>query len=84
MKPSSLLALLHCCALASCAVTPLGTDGAAAECPVCAHEGDLACLCVRVDADTPSCEFAGEVYYFCSEECRADFLREPSAYLRRR
>lgn len=55
-------------------------DGPTAECPVCKHEGDLACLCVHVRADTPSCECAGQVYYFCSEDCRADFAAHPERY----
>ncbi len=54
--------------------------GPTAECPVCAHEGDLACLCVHVEPDTPSCECNGKTYWFCSQECRADFLAHPERY----
>ena len=73
---AALAALL---ALAACHSAP-PFDGPTAECPVCRHEGDLACLCVHVEPDTPSCECAGETYYFCSEECRADFLADPARY----
>ena len=60
------------------------TDGApTAACPVCAHEGDLACVCVDVGPDTPSCRCGGQVYYFCSTECRADFEAHPERYLPR-
>ncbi len=51
-----------------------------AECPVCKHDGDLACVCVHVAADTPSCECDGMTYYFCSDECRADFQAHPERY----
>jgi len=55
-------------------------DGPTAECPVCKHEGDLACVCVQVEPDTPRCECSGRVYYFCSDECREDFEAHPERY----
>lgn len=55
-----------------------------AECPVCKHEGDLACLCVHVEPGTPRCQCGGETYYFCSDECRADFLAHPERYVPKR
>lgn len=54
--------------------------GPTAECPVCLHEGDLACVSVLIDPDTPRCECGGQAYYFCSEECRADFQARPERY----
>lgn len=51
-----------------------------AECPVCRRNGDLACLCVRIEAATPRCEYGGVVHYFCSEECRVEFLADPERY----
>ena len=69
--------------LSACRSSP-PFDGPLAECPVCKHEGDLACLCVHVEADTPSCACAGKTYYFCSEECRADFEANPGRYLPRK
>lgn len=65
--------------LAACQSTPaLGPNEA--ECPVCKHEGDLACLCVEIEPDTPSCECAGKTYYFCSDSCREEFLAHPERY----
>lgn len=74
------LLLLFLCACRSS--TPW--DGPTAECPVCRHESDLACVCVRIEPDTPRCECAGQTYYFCSDECRADFQAHPGRYLPRR
>jgi len=48
---------------------------------VCKRNGDLACLEVRVEEDTPSLDLDGRTYYFCSEECRDDFARRPERYL---
>jgi len=68
--------------LSGCTSAPPAA-GPTAECPVCKHEGDLACVCVHVEPDTPRCECAGETFYFCSEECRADFTAHPERYLER-
>jgi len=62
--------------------TPVAGAGEA-ECPVCKHEGDLACLCVPIEGDTPRCERDGVTWYFCSQECRAAFERAPELYLPR-
>ena len=77
---ATLAALL---ALSACVSSARPEDGPTEECPVCRFEGDLACVCVHVEADTPSCECAGETLYFCSEECRAAFLERPERYRRR-
>jgi hypothetical protein len=69
--------------LLGCRASP-AYAGPTAECPVCRHEGDLACVCVRIEPDTPRCECAGETYYFCSDECRADFQAQPERYVPRR
>jgi hypothetical protein len=81
LRSAALAALLL---LSGCSSNPPAADGRTAECPVCRHEGDLACLCVYVEADTPHCECAGATYYFCSEECRADFEAAPERYLPRK
>jgi hypothetical protein len=73
---AALAALL---ALSACR-TAASPSGPTAECPVCRYEGDLACLCVRIDLDTPHCECQGETYYFCSDDCRARFLERPERY----
>jgi len=65
--------------LAGCAAGPPG-GADAAECPVCRENGDLACLRVTVTDATPRVEYAGRVYYFCSDECRAEFERHPEKY----
>ena len=77
---SGSVALAALLLLASCASTTADATGPTAECPVCKHEGDLACVCVEIEADTPRCECAGETFYFCSDECRADFEAHPDRY----
>ena len=72
-------AVLTALLLTACRSSPYA--GPTAECPVCKHEGDLACVCVHIEPDTPRCECAGEVYYFCSEECRQDFEARPERFL---
>lgn len=53
-----------------------------AQCLVCKSEGDLACVDVRVHDDTPRTTYQGETYYFCSEQCRKDFEKDPERYLK--
>jgi hypothetical protein len=52
-----------------------------AQCLVCKHEGDLACVDVKVRADTPRTEYGGRTYYFCSEQCRKQFEAAPMRYI---
>jgi YHS domain-containing protein len=52
-----------------------------AECLVCKHNADLACVDVKVDKDTPRAEYQGKTYYFCSETCRQEFLKNPAKYV---
>ncbi len=86
MRPTAwtaLLLFLVSLALPGCRSTSgaaAATGAGLAECPVCKHEGDLACICVRVDDATPRCECDGRTYYFCSDECRADFQHHPERY----
>ena len=78
----ALLCALSSLMLGSCATpAPAAQDGSMADCPVCKHNGDLACVCVHVEGDTPSCQCAGKTYYFCSEECKRDFLQHPERYV---
>jgi YHS domain-containing protein len=51
------------------------------ECLVCKYNADLACVNVRVDKTTPTYVFNGRTYYFCSDECRDDFKKNPEKYL---
>jgi len=77
------LALAAALGLAAGCHAPRGTvDGrTVAECAVCEHAGDLACVRVNVTPDTPRCEHGGVVHYFCSDECRCEFERQPERYL---
>jgi len=54
-----------------------------AQCLVCKSEGDLACVDVRVKSDTPRTTYKGATYYFCSDQCRKDFEKDPERYLAR-
>ena len=51
-----------------------------AECLVCKKNVDLACVDVAVDANTPKVEYDGKTYYFCSDECRDKFAKDPAKY----
>jgi len=75
-------AVLMSLALLACHAPPPASV-ATSECPVCRAEGDLACLCVEIEADTPHCEVDGQTFYFCSDECRSDFLAHPERYAHR-
>ena len=68
-----------------CATSPKDRaldSGSTAPCHVCEYNNDLACVCVKVKDNTPRAEYGGVTNYFCSEECRAAFLKKPEKYLR--
>ena len=52
-----------------------------AECLVCKHNADLACVDVKVEKDTPTYVYGGKTYYFCSEECKEACARKPQVYI---
>lgn len=52
-----------------------------AECLVCKRNADLACVDIPVTANTARTEYAGQEYYFCSDDCRDAFGRKPSMYV---
>jgi YHS domain-containing protein len=52
-----------------------------AQCLVCKYNADLACLDVDVDSNTPSYVYDGKTYYFCSQECRDEFAKNPKRYV---
>ena len=56
-------------------------SGPTANCYVCRYNNDLACLVVHVNDSTPHAEYEGKTYYFCSEDCRKAFLKNPQKYL---
>jgi YHS domain-containing protein len=72
--------------LAGCAAGPAAPpsqatgDHAHAECTVCKHNADLACIDVVVDKDTPRSGYDGKTFYFCSDHCRTKFEKEPAKY----
>lgn len=47
-----------------------------ALCPVCAVRGETKPEKVKADAD-----YEGKGYYFCSDNCKKEFLLDPSAYM---
>ena len=49
-------------------------------CHVCRYNNDLACVCVKLKDTTPHAEFDGTTYYFCSGDCRTEFLKNPGKY----
>jgi len=65
---------------AACSDVPPPPPGCA-NCPVCVENADLACVCVKIGDETPSVEWDGRTWYFCSEECKAAFLANPKHYL---
>lgn len=70
-----LLLLLFACKPAQVAPGP----GEAVDC-VCATNRDLACILVPKSDDMPHADYQGRRYYFCSERCKADFLKDPEKY----
>jgi hypothetical protein len=48
------------------------------ECPVCKQNGDLACLYVdpKIKKNAPYVTIDKQTYYFCSEECKEEFLKQ--------
>jgi YHS domain-containing protein len=67
------------------ASTPVSTAGPTtrphrAQCLVCKANADLAYLDVDVDASTPTYDYNGRTYYFCSKECRDEFAKNPTRY----
>lgn len=68
---------------AGCATSSNGAaqgSGQSEICHVCRYNNDLACVCVRVNENTPRVEYQGRTLYFCSEDCRTAFLKNPQKY----
>jgi len=55
-----------------------------AECLVCKHNADMACIDVDVDQDTPTYAYNGNTYYFCSRGCAKKFQANPEKYLEKK
>ena len=76
---AALLALVSGCATSSS--DRVQEFGPAVSCHVCRYNNDLACVNVRVKDSTPRTVYQGQTYYFCSEDCRAAFIKNPGKYL---
>lgn len=50
--------------------------------PVCAFFYDMGCINITVEENTPKSSYGGVTYYFCSKECKVDFDKNPSKYLK--
>lgn len=50
--------------------------------PVCAYFSDMGCIHIAVCEDTPKSTYEDVTYYFCSAECKQDFDKNPSKYLK--
>lgn len=71
------------CFIAGCA-TPSADSvqtGPVATCYVCKYNNDLACVNLDIKDSTPRTEKQGKTYYFCSQDCRDAFLKNPQKYL---
>src|SRR5947207_15766863 len=77
-----LLLALFVMTFAGCASTsePQQLSANQDTCWVCVHENDLACMKVDVDSKTPTVEYNGKTYHFCSEDCKKEFLANPAKY----
>jgi YHS domain-containing protein len=79
--------LLTACLLAGCASSSTQPIAASNnpqqqhdECLVCKMNVDLACVDVAVDKDTPTYNYLGRTYHFCSTDCRDKFAKDPAKY----
>jgi YHS domain-containing protein len=73
--------------LAGCAAEPVpstqpihASAQGHAECLVCKHNADLACVDLAVTDQTASATYNGRRYYFCSEDCKNEFEKHPGKY----
>ena len=80
----SLIAVIFVFTIIGCATTvtsnkkgqPLVVD------PVCAYFSDMGCVNIEASEITPKSTYEGITYYFCSNECKVDFDKNPSKYLK--
>jgi|GEM_PF-2714680 YHS domain-containing protein len=71
----SLTGLLSCSSPLDKPLTP-----GHARCSVCVTRGDWACVDVVMHDQTPRCEYDGQVWWFCSADCRTDFVNAPQRF----
>jgi YHS domain-containing protein len=82
IRPSLIFASLAMLCLAGCAsdMTASAPKAGHAECLVCKMNVDLACIDVKVGEKTPQYLYMEKTYFFCSEDCKNDFIKNPSRY----
>jgi YHS domain-containing protein len=51
-----------------------------AECLVCRHNADLACVDIAVTGSTPRADYQDKTFFFCSESCKTEFEKNPSKF----
>jgi YHS domain-containing protein len=86
MKTILLSTLFAMFALVGCVsqeASPQSANAPHAECLVCKHNADLACVDVAVTPNTPHAQYQGSDYYFCSDECRGKFNQNPALYVKK-
>ncbi|MCB1210847.1 MAG: YHS domain-containing protein [Verrucomicrobiales bacterium] len=81
MRPLTLF--LSILVLAGCTSLPPmpPEDAPIAQCPVCRHDRDLACLNVVKEKSTPRLTYQGRSYFFCSEGCREKCAHTPAKFI---
>lgn len=70
--------------LTACATEPRGAakaDPQMATCHVCRYNNDLACVEFRKKESTPTAQYGGETYCFCSGSCETAFAKNPAKYV---
>lgn len=58
-------------------------SGPTETCHVCKFYNDLGCVCVKLKDSTPRTVYQENTYYFCSDDCRALFVKQPDKYLQK-
>ena len=76
-------ALLLSLLATACSVDTAASSGPHDECLVCKKNADLACVDVAVTSKTPTYMYNGQTYYFCSDECKTKFEKDPLTYLKK-
>lgn len=71
--------------LTGCATLPQvpPEEAAVQQCLVCRHRRDFSCLEVEKTPTTPRAQCDGRTYWFCSENCRCEFEKNPKSFVRR-
>jgi YHS domain-containing protein len=85
---TALIALLSVAHLIITGCAPLPpvppADAPVQQCLVCRYKRDFACLTVPATPGTPHTNHAGRTYWFCSENCCAEFKKSPAQFVPKR